>query len=332
MLTSGNPPISGTGTAASYFDNKAKGSSESEKTNISKDLTAGQIRRQLQMQFASQSFGLTSDEQQQVGSYFSQLNNIYGTTDNSMRDDQEKRFKELKSELDDLYGLSGEPKKLTAEEIEKADEIQTKLDELYNILPTKEPEGADRNRAESLKWELRKLYYPEGKTLSVAEKKVESSIQVELKELFGIEGPKELSTEEQTIADGLRVQLDEIMGTTKKELNDVEKARADEIISEMEGLAGKIITHGLSTAEKNLYTQFDKRLNELTELSKERELTEKEQADLSETNKHIDTLLNKAAKIQQQQDTQAKQVHSQMGGFFSQMGYQGGGSLLSTQV
>ncbi|OEU69009.1 MAG: hypothetical protein BA863_09470 [Desulfovibrio sp. S3730MH75] len=332
MITSTNSALSGTGTAASYFTTKANDSSESENTNISKDLTAGQIRRQLQMQFASQSFGLTSDEQQQVGSYFSQLNNIYGATDNSMRDDQEKRFKELKSELDGIYGLSDEPKQLTTEEKEKAEELQTKLDELYNILPTKDPEGTDRNRAESLKWELRKLYYPEGKTLTAAEQKVESSIQVELKELFGIEGPKELTSDEQTIADGLRMQLDEIMGTTKKELNDVEKARADEIISEMEGLAGKIITHGLSTAEKNLYTQFDNRFNELTELSKERELTENEQADLAETNKHIDTLLNKAAKIQQQQDTQAKQVHTQMGGFFSQMGYQGGGSLISTQV
>ncbi|WP_031483484.1 hypothetical protein [Maridesulfovibrio frigidus] len=332
MITSTNSAISGAGSASSYFTSMSKSSSESENTNISSDLTESQIRRQLQMQFASQSFGLTSDEQQQVGSYFSQLNNIYGTADSSMREDEEKKFQELKYELDDLYGLSDEPKQLTDEEKEKADEIQTKLDELYNILPTKDPEGADLNRAESLKWELRKLYYPEGKTLSVAEKKVESSIQVELKELFGIEGPKNLSSEEQTIADGLRSELDELMGTSKKELTDEEKVKADEIISEMEELAGNIITHGLSTAEKNLYKEFDNRFNELTDLSKERELTEKEQELLAESNQHINTLLSKAAQIQDQQDTEAKQVHTQMGGFFSQMGYEGGGSLISTQV
>jgi hypothetical protein len=284
------------------------------------------------MQFASQGFGLTSDEQQQVGSYFSQINDIYGTTENKVRDEQEKRFQELKTELDDLYGLSDEPKQLTDEEQIEADEIQTKLDELYNILPTKDPEGADRNRAEALKWELRKLYYPEGKVLTAAEKKVESSIQTELKELFGIEGPKTLTSEEQVVADELRSELDKIMGTTKKELTDEEKVRADEIISEMEDIAGKLVTQGLSTVEKNLYKQFDDRLDKLTALSKERTLTADEQAELDETNKHINTLLDKAEKIQAQQDAQAKQVHSQMNGFFSQMGYKGGGSLLSTQV
>ncbi|MBI9110385.1 hypothetical protein [Maridesulfovibrio ferrireducens] len=332
MLTSTNSLISGSGTAGSYFSNISNESSKNELPHISKDLSRGQIRRQLQMQFASQSFGLTSDEQQQVGSYFSQINNIYGVNDSAMRAGQEKKFGELKSQLDDLYGLSGEPKKLTDEEKTKLDDIQTKLDELYDILPTKDPQGADRNRAESLKWELRKLYYPEGKVLTSAEKKMETSIQAELKELFGIEGPKTLTSEEQVTADDLRKQMDEIRGTTKKELTDEEKIKADVIIKEMEEIAGKLVTHGLSNIEKTLYFRFDERADELNKLSKERPLTEKEQEELKKTNTNINTLLDKAAKIQEQQDAQAKQVHSQMNGFFSQMGYKGGGSLLSTRV
>ncbi|SME92005.1 hypothetical protein [Desulfovibrio gilichinskyi] len=326
MLTSG--------TAGSYFSNIANESAKTSTPQITKEMTPSQIRRQLQMQFASQSFGLTSDEQQQVGSYFSQINNIYGVDDSKLRKEEEAQFKALKTQLDDLYGLSGEPKKLTVEEQAKVDEIQSKLDKLYDILPTKEPTGSDLKRAESLKWELRKLYYPDGKVLTAAEKKVESSIQSELKELFGIHGPKTLTEEEQTTADELRKQMDEINGTTKKELTADEKEKADDIIKKMEELAGKIVTHGLSNIEKTLYNRFDERLDELTKLSKERSLTEKEQAELKKTNENINTLLDKAAKIQDQQDAQANQVYSQMNGFFSQMGmgYSGGGTLLSTRV
>lgn len=321
------------GTAGSYFSNISNNSSATASSpRITKDMTPSQIRRQLQMQFSSQSFGLTSDEQQQVGSYFSQINNIYGVDDSKLRKEEEAKFKELKTELDDLYGLSGEPKKLTVEEQAKVDEIQKKLDNLYDILPTKEPEGSDRKRAESLKWELRKLYYPDGKVLTAAEKKVESSIQSELKELFGINGPKTLTKEEQATADGLRKQMDEIQGTTKKELTAEEKEKADGIIKQMEELAGKIVTHGLSNTEKTLYHRFDERLDQLTKLSKERTLTEKEQEELKKTTENINTLLDKAAKIQDQQDAQSKQVYSQMNGFFSQMGYGGGGTLLSTSV
>ncbi len=322
------------GTAGSYFSNIANESATASTPKISKDMTPSQIRRQLQMQFASQSFGLTSDEQQQVGSYFSQINNIYGVDDSKLRKQEEAQFKELKAQLDDLYGLSGEPKKLTAEEQAKVDEIQEKLDKLYDILPTKEPEGSDRKRAESLKWELKKLYYPEGKVLTAAEKKVESSIQAELKQLFGINGPKTLTEEEQATADELRKQMNEIQGTTPKELTADEKEKANEIIKQMEELAGKIVTHGLSNIEKNLYHKLDDRLDKLTKLSKERSLTDKEQDELQKTSESLNTLLDKAAKIQDQQDAQAKQVYSQMNGFFSQMGmgYSGGGTLLSTLV
>ncbi|WP_291327769.1 hypothetical protein [Desulfovibrio sp. UCD-KL4C] len=324
------------GTAGSYFSNIANESSNTATSTpqITKDMTPSQIRRQLQMQFASQSFGLNSGEQQQIGSYFSQINNIYGVDDSKLRKQEEAEFKELKSQLDDIYGLSGEPKKLTAEEQNKVDEIQEELDKLYDILPTKEPEGSDIKRAESLKWELKKLYYPEGKVLTAAEKKVESSIQSELKELFGINGPKTLTDEEQVTADELRKQIDEIQGTTPKELTAEEKEKADDILKKMEELAGKIVTHGLSNIEKNLYNNLDDRLDKLTKLSKERALTDKEQDELQKTTENINTLLDKAAKIQDQQDAQANQVYSQMNGFFSQMGMgsSGGGTLLSTLV
>lgn len=158
-------------TAGSYFSTIANNTQRAKSPNISANLSPTQIRRQLQMQFATMSFGLNSSEQQQVNGYFSQLNNIYGVNDSSVREDQEKKFKELKAELDKLYGLDGEPKELTAAEQKKVDEIQAQLDELYEIVPTKDPQGTDRQRAESLKWELKKLYYPEGKVLSAAEKK-----------------------------------------------------------------------------------------------------------------------------------------------------------------
>ncbi|CCO24733.1 hypothetical protein [Maridesulfovibrio hydrothermalis] len=330
MLTS--PLSSGSGTAGSYFKNIAESDYTAKTPNISNKLSSHQIRRQLQMQFASMSFGLSSDEQQKVGSYFSQINNIYGVNDTSIRDEQEKRFKELKAELDELYGLDGEPKKLTVEEKKQVEEIQTKLDELYNIVPTKDPQGADRQRAESLKWELKKLYYPEGKILSAAEKKVEASIHGELKELFGIEGPKKLTKEEQAIADSLNKQMDEIMGTTKKQLTEEESKRADALIKEMEQVVGNLVTHGLSRAEKNIYFNLDDKADALKDLAKERTLTDEEQDELAKITQNINILLDKAAKIQEQQDHQAKQVHNQMGGFFSQLGSLGGGTLLSTTI
>ncbi len=163
--------LSGGNTAGSYFNNISNNTQSAQKPNISNNMSPTQIRRQLQMQFASMSFGLTSDEQQQVGSYYSQINNIYGVDNKSVRDEQEKKFNTLKKELDELYGLDGDPKKLTTEEQDKVDELQEKLDKLYNILPTKDPQGTDRQRAESLKWELKKLYYPEGKILTAGEKK-----------------------------------------------------------------------------------------------------------------------------------------------------------------
>lgn len=331
MLTS--PTLSGSNTAGSYFSNISNSSQTvTQKPDVSGNLSPNQIRRQLQMQFASMSFGLTSDEQQQVGSYYSQLNNIYGVDDNSIRDDQEKRFAELKQELDHLYGLDGEAKILTQEEQEQVDQLQTKLDELYNILPTKDPQGPDRQRAESLEWELKKLYYPEGKVLTAAEKKKEASIQSELKDLFGIEGPKTLTKEEQEQADALNNQIDQIFGTAKKELNEEETKQADSIIAEMEKIAGSLATHGLSNAEKNLFYSLDEQADSLNNAAKERALTDSEQDDLSKINRNIDLLLNKAASIQEQQDMQAKQVHNQLGGFFSQLGMMGGGSLLSTTI
>lgn len=324
--------LSGGSTAGSYFTNIANSPSASQKPNISSNMTSSQIRRQLQMQFASMSFGLTSDEQQQVNSYYSQLNGIYGVEDSSVREEQEKKLASLKKELDELYGISGEPKELTQAEKEELDKIQKELDELYNILPTKEPQGAELRRAESLKWELKKLYYPEGKTLTAAEKKKESSIQDELKELFGIEGPKELTKEEQLKADELNKRMDEIMGTLKKDLTPEEEEKADAIITEMEKIVGNLVTHGLSNTEKNLFYTMDEEVQQLKDTAKERELTDTEQDKLAELNKNIDTLLEKAARIQEQQDMQAKQVHNQVGGFFSQLGMMGGGTLLSRSI
>ncbi|NDV27321.1 hypothetical protein [Desulfovibrio sp. JC010] len=324
--------LSGSSTAGSYFSNIANNTQSAKTPNISSSLSPNQIRRQLQMQFATMSFGLSSDEQQQVNGYYSQLNNIYGVNDSSVLEDQEKRFKELKAELDKLYGLDGEAKKLTAEEKKQVDELQTKLDELYEIVPTKEPEGADLQRAESLKWELKKMYYPEGRVLSAAEKKKEASIQKELKELFGITGPKTLSKEEQAKADELNKQIDEIMGTTKKELTEEETKRADALITEMEKIAGSIVTHGLSSAEKNLYYKLDEQADALKDKAKTTTLTDSEQDDLAKITKNINALLDKAAAIQEQQDKQAGQVHGQLGGFFSQLGMMGGGTLLSRSI
>ncbi|WP_319759495.1 hypothetical protein [Maridesulfovibrio sp.] len=324
--------LSGSSTAGSYFSNIANNTQSAQKPNISKGLSPTQIRRQLQMQFASMSFGLSSDEQQQVNGYYSQLNNIYGVNDSSVREDQEKRFEELKKELDKLYGLDGDPKKLTAEEQKKVDDLQTQLDELYEIVPTKDPQGPDRQRAESLKWELKKMYYPEGKILTAAEKKKEASIQGELKELFGITGPKTLTEEEQVKADDLNRQIDEICGTAKKELTEEETKRADSIISEMEQIVGKLVTHGLSNAEKNLYYNLDEKADALKDKSKETPLTDEEQNELAKITKNINMLLEKAARIQEQQDQQASQVHGQLNGFFSQLGMMGGGTLLSTTI
>lgn len=324
--------LSGGNTAGSYFNNISNNTQSAQKPNISNNMSPTQIRRQLQMQFASMSFGLTSDEQQQVGSYYSQINNIYGVDNKSVRDEQEKKFNTLKKELDELYGLDGDPKKLTTEEQEKVDELQEKLDKLYNILPTKDPQGTDRQRAESLKWELKKLYYPEGKILTAGEKKKEASIQTELKELFGIEGPKTLTEEEQAEADDLNNQIDKIRGTEKKELTAEETKRADAIIKEMEQIVGSLVTHGLSNVEKNLFYKMDEQAEELKEIAKERTLTDSEQDKLADLTKNINTLLDKAAKIQEQQDSQAKQVHNQIGGFFSQLGSMGGGTLLSRSI
>ncbi|WP_419779967.1 hypothetical protein [Maridesulfovibrio sp.] len=324
--------LNGQSTAGSYFSNIANNTQNAKKPNISSDMSATQIRRQLQMQFATMSFGLSSDEQQQVNGYFSQLNNIYGVNDSSVRDEQEKKFKELKAELDKLYGLDGDPKKLTSDEQKQVDELQTQLDELYEILPTKDPQGSDRQRAESLKWELKKMYYPEGKVLSAAEKKKEESIQKELKELFGITGPKTLTAEEQAKADDLNKQIDEIQGTTPKELNEEEKKRAEELLTEMEKIAGSLVTHGLSNAEKNLYYKLDDQADALKDKAKEGTLSEAEQDKLAEITKYINTLLDKAAAIQEQQDKQAGQIHGQLNGFFSQLGMKGGGTLLSTTI
>ncbi|NDV23524.1 hypothetical protein [Desulfovibrio sp. JC022] len=324
--------LSGSSTAGSYFSNIANNSQSAKTPNISNNLSPTQIRRQLQMQFATMSFGLNAGEQQQVNGYFSQLNNIYGVNDSSIREEQEKKFKELKKELDELYGLNKEPKKLTAEEQKKVDDLQTKLDELYEIVPTKDPEGADRTRAESLKWELKKLYYPEGKILTAAEKRKEGSIQKELKEIFGITGPKNLSKEEQATADDLNKQIDEIRGTTKKELNEEEKKRADAILLEMEKIAGSLVTHGLSNAEKNLYYKLDEQSDALKAKAKESTLSDEEQDKLAKITEHINTLLDKAEKIQEQQDKQAGQVHGQLNGFFSQLGMTGGGTLLSRSI
>ncbi|WP_320169544.1 hypothetical protein [Maridesulfovibrio sp.] len=324
--------LSGTSTASSYFTNISNNSTSSKTPTISSSMSPTQIRRQLQMQFASMSFGLTSDEQQQVNSYYSQLNGIYGVDETSVRKEEEERLGQLKSELNKLYGISDEPKELTQEEQDKIDEIQNELDELYHILPTKEPEGAERRRAESLKWELKKLYYPEGKTLTAAEKKKEESIQAELKELFGIEGPKTLTAEEQAKADELNDKIDEIMGTKKKELTPAEEEKADAIITEMEEIVGSLVTHGLSNVEKKLFHTLDKQAEDLKLTAKERDLTDSEQNKLAELNKNINTLLEKAAAIQDQQDAQAKQVHSQVSGFFSQLGTLGGGTLLSRTI
>ncbi len=324
--------LSGGNTAGSYFTNIANNSTASQKANITKDMTSSQIRRQLQMQFASMSFGLTSDEQQQVNSYYSQLNGIYGVNDTSVREEQEKRLAQLKTELDELYGINGDPKELTQAEKDEVEKLQTELDELYNILPTKEPQGAELRRAESLKWELKKLYYPEGKVLTAAEKKKEESIQSELKELFGIEGPKVLNQEEQAKADELNKKMDEIMGTLKKDLTPEEEKKADALITEMEKIVGSLVTHGLSNTEKNLFYKLDEESQSLKDLAKERELSSDEQDRLAELNEHINVLLEKAAKIQDQQDMQAKQVHSQVGGFFSQLGMMGGGTLLSRSI
>lgn len=319
-------------TAGSYFSTIANNTQSAKTPNISANLSPTQIRRQLQMQFATMSFGLNSSEQQQVNGYFSQLNNIYGVNDSSVREEQEKKFKELKAELDKLYGLDGEPKKLTSEEQKKVDELQTQLDELYEIVPTKDPQGPDRQRAESLKWELKKLYYPEGKVLSAAEKKKEASIQKELKEIFGITGPKTLNKEEQAKADELNKQIDEIRGTTKKELNEEESKRANEILDEMEKIAGSLVTHGLSNAEKTLYYKLDDQADALRAKAKESGLSDDEQDKLVQITKNIDTLLDKAAAIQEQQDKQASQVHGQLNGFFSQLGALGGGTLLSRSI
>ncbi|WP_415718118.1 hypothetical protein [Maridesulfovibrio sp.] len=324
--------LSGQSTAGSYFSNIANNTQSARTPNINSSMSRTQIRRQLQMQFATMSFGLSSDEQQQVNGYYSQLNDIYGVNDSSVREEQEKKFKELKAELDKLYGLDGDPKKLTADEQKKVDELQSKLDELYEIVPTKDPQGADRQRAESLKWELKKMYYPEGKVLSAAEKKKEQSIQKELKELFGITGPKTLTKEEQAKADDLNKQIDEIQGTAPKELTAEEKKRADAILDEMEKIAGSLATHGLSKAEKNLYYQLDDQADALRAKAKQEPLSEAEQDDLAKITKNINILLDKAAAIQEQQDKQASQVHGQLNGFFSQLGMMGGGTLLSTTI
>jgi len=322
----------GAGTAGSYFSNIANNAKNAKTPNISSSLSPTQIRRQLQMQFATMSFGLSSDEQQQVNGYYSQLNNIYGVNDSSVREEQEKKFKELKAELDKLYGLDGEAKKLTAEEQKKVDKLQTKLDELYEIVPTKEPKGADHKRAESLKWELKKMYYPEGKILSAAEKKKEASIHKELKELFGITGPKTLNKEEQAKADELNKQIDEIKGTTPKKLNEEEKKRAEKLLNEMEKIAGSLVTHGLSNVEKKLYYKLDEQADELKAKAKKGSLTEREQDRLARITKNINTLLDKAAAIQKKQDKQAGQIHGQLNGFFSQLGMMGGGTLLSRSI
>lgn len=324
--------LSGGNTAGNYFKNISNSTQSAQKPNISSNLSPTQIRRQLQMQFASMSFGLSSNEQQQVGSYYSQINNIYGVDDKSVREEQEKKFATLKKELDELYGLDGKPKELTQDEQKEVDEIQEQLDKLYNILPTKDPQGGDRQRAESLKWELKKLYYPEGKILTAAEKKKEGSIQTELKELFGIEGPKTLTKEEQAKADELNAQINKIKGTEKKELTEDESKRADAIIKEMEQIVGSLVTHGLSNVEKNLYYELDEEADQLKDKAKETTLTDDEQDKLAKLTKNINTLLDKASKIQEQQDSQAKQVHNQLGGFFSQLGSMGGGTLLSRSI
>eukprot|EP01022_Parablepharisma_sp_SALTPOND_P009149 TRINITY_DN138153_c0_g1_i1.p2 TRINITY_DN138153_c0_g1~~TRINITY_DN138153_c0_g1_i1.p2 ORF type:complete len:159 (-),score=4.61 TRINITY_DN138153_c0_g1_i1:512-955(-) len=64
----------------------------------------------------------------------------------------------------------------------------------------------------------------------------------------------------------------------------------------------------------------------------ERELNEKEKEELSEISGYIDQLLNKAEKIQSQQDSQAGTVYSQMGGFLAQRGINYGGTLFSANI
>ena len=332
MLSSVSPLLNGYGTAGSYFDNISNGSAPTKEPTINKNMSPNQIRRQLQMQFASQTFGLTSNEQGQVNSYFSKLDNIYGVKNNSTREEQEKKLAGLNEQLNKLYGLSGEDKKLTDEEKKEIGNIQTQLDELYGLLPTKKPQGAELKRAESLELELRKLHYPENKVLTAAEKRKESSIHKELKELFGIEGPKELTEEEQATADELMKKMHKINGTEKKELNEEEQTKADQLIKEMESVVGNMVTHGLSKAEKNIYTNLNDKSDQLKALSKTRELTDSEQNELSKVRNNIARLLAKASSIQEQQDKQASQVHSQMSGFFSQLASYGGGSIFSAEI
>ncbi len=316
--------------AAGNSDTQARLKRASESFNHAP--RASEIRKQIQMQFGVGNMLLNSDEQNQVNSYFNQIDNIFGVNNEPMREEQVKRYRELEAELNEIRGIPNEPKELTLAEKEKVADLQDQLDELYGLKPTKEPEGADLRKAESLKWELKKLHYPEGRVLNAAEQRKEKSIRNELKDLFGIEGPKTLTEEEQEQADSLNKQIEELYGYEHKELTENEKARANQILDEMEQIVGNLATEGLSRQEKNLFWQFHNRSNELMETANERELNEKEKEELSEINGYIDQLLDKAEKIQSQQDSQAGTVYSQMGGFLAQRGINYGGTLFSANI
>ncbi|WP_051295011.1 hypothetical protein [Maridesulfovibrio bastinii] len=313
--------------------NSSKSKMERAASSFNTSIQASKIKKQIQMQFNVGSMLLNSDEQNQVNSYFGQIDQIYGVDKNeNLKEEQIARYHELEAELNKMSGIPDEMKKLTQEEQSQVDDLQDQLDELYKLKPTKEPEGSDLQRAESLKWELKKLHYPEGRVLNAAEKRKEKSIEDEIKDIFGIEGPKELTAEEQEKADDLNKQIDKIYGYEHKELTEEDKKRANEILDEMEQIVGNLATEGLSSTEKNLFWKLNSRINELTETSKTRDLSDDELQELQETNGYIDTLLNKAKDIQDQQDQQASSVYSQMNGFFAQRGMDYGGTLFSMDI
>lgn len=314
-------------------DSSIQNRSTKKSPNSSTPIQASQIKKQIQLQFNISDLLLNSDEQNQVNSYFSQIDSIFGVNDNEkLKQEQVARYHELEDQLNDLSGIPDKIKELTPEEQSQVDELQDQLDELYQLKATKEPEGADLQRAESLKWELKKLHYPEDHVLNAAEKRKEASIESEIKDIFGIEGPKTLTEEEQEKADDLNAQIDKIYGYEHKELTDEEKQKANDILNEMEQIVGNLATEGLSSTEKSLFWEFNDRINQLTSISSTRDLTDKEMQEYQKYNEHIDSLLAKAQQIQESQDQQASNVYSQMNGFFAQRGMAYGGTLLSMDI
>lgn len=322
-----------TGNFGRTSNTQSKSQLERASESFNNSPRASKIRKQIQIQFGVGNMLLNSDEQNQVNSYFGQIDNIYGV-DNSkqLKEEQIAKYKKLKSELNKLSGIPDKVKTLTEEEKKQADELQDQLDELYKLKPTKEPEGNDLQRAQSLKLELRKLHYPEGRVLNAAETRKEKSLEAEIKKLFGIEGPKELTEEEQAKADDLNKKIDKLYGYEHKELTDTEKARANSIMKEMEQIVGNLATEGLSNDEKKLFWKFNNRSNELENIAKVRDLSEKETQEFVNINGYIDKLLDKAKTIQDQQDKQAGTVYSQMNGFFAQRGMNYGGTMFSANI